>query len=337
MKKTSDSEPGWYEDPEDETRERFWNGKYWETDTRLIGEEIESPLAFGDIHLGPLLFRKPINRDNAFKVYAVIVSLSAISGIYGEFQAETRTSLIPVMMIGVIPIMALYIYVLFLPYLIYRRRKDKKQGIVSAAPERIKTGKSKLFVSSGIAVSVLLVLYFIGGGSSSKNSEIESFLKYQEEITEVLARYNAEAGAAVGVVRGISDQTLSAGEGIAQFSAASSKVTQILRELRTVCEDISFPEISGQGEELAIAKGMNVLKVACDVTPKQFLVLNDIFREQVNEDGTQSRLDQLSTELQSLNAEKTKAAIDGINAMLPYANEAQASLMKSLLEGFANR
>jgi hypothetical protein len=294
-------------------------------------------LAFGEIHLGPLLFRKPINRDNAFKVYAVIVSLSAISGIYGEFQAETRTSLIPVMMIGVIPIMALYIYILFLPYLIYRRRKDKRQGIASAAPERISTRKNRILVSSAIATSVLFFLFFIGGGSSSKNSEIESFLKYQEEITDVLGRYNAEAGVAVGVVRGISDRTLSAGEGIAQFSAASSKVTPILRELRVICEDISFPEISGQGEELAIAKGMNILKVACDVTPKQFFVLTDIFREQVNEDGTQSRLDQLSAELQSLNTEKTKAAIDGINAMLPYANEAQASLMKSLLEGFASR
>ena len=49
MKKPEGAEPGWYEDPEDSERERFWNGKYWDRwSTRLIGEDVPTPLAINE-------------------------------------------------------------------------------------------------------------------------------------------------------------------------------------------------------------------------------------------------------------------------------------------------
>jgi hypothetical protein len=337
MKKTSDSEPGWYEDPEDQTRERFWNGKYWEKNTRQIGEETESPPAIGEFRLGLLFFRLPLQRDNAFKFYAVLCALSAISGVYQEFQSGTRSELIPLMFLGVVPLMALYIYVLFLPYLIYRRRKDKKRGITAEVSGKLSPSKRRTTLAVALSFGVLFLLSFVGGGLSDKNSKVETFLSHQQEINEVLRRYNTEAGAAVGVVRGISDGTLTAGDGIAQFATASSKVTPVLTDLRVSCEGISFPKIEGSGEELAIAKAFNVLKAACEITPKQFLKLQEIFREQVSDTGTQYQLDQLSAELLALNQAKRDAAIEGLEALLPYADESQASLMRTLLEGFKSQ
>jgi hypothetical protein len=188
-----------------------------------------------------------------------------------------------------------------------------------------------------LSFGVLFLLSFVGGGLSDKNSKVETFLSHQQEINEVLRRYNTEAGAAVGVVRGISDGTLTAGDGIAQFATASSKVTPVLTDLRVSCEGISFPKIEGSGEELAIAKAFNVLKAACEITPKQFLKLQEIFREQVSDTGTQYQLDQLSAELLALNQAKRDAAIEGLEALLPYADESQASLMRTLLEGFKSQ
>jgi hypothetical protein len=241
------------------------------------------------------------------------------------------------MTVALIPIMALYIYVLFLPYLIYRRKKDNAR-VSHSGKLIVESKKKKNYIVLSIAGVVLFAgLSFLGGGSNGSSSKIEGFIESEKKISEVLGRYNSEAGVAVGVVRGISDGTLSAGDGIGKFAVAGSKVTPILSELRNVCAGISFPEITGQGEELALAKAMNMLKVACDVTPQQFLVLQQIFQEQISDSGTQQRLDELSTQLQNLGQTKIDAAVEGIKAMLPYANEDEAKLLNAMLEGFANR
>lgn len=337
MKKTDGAEPGWYDDPETEGRERYWNGNYWETSTRQAGEEVETPLATSEFHLGPMFFRKPLGRDNAFKVYAVIAGLSLISGVYQEINSGTRIELIFFMTLGLIPIMGLYIYILFLPYLWFRRRRDKKRGITSDVRAETVPTRNRNIAIVGLVVALVVSFFAIGTNSNSRDAQIESFITNQKEIGAVLNKYNSAAGGAVGVVRGISDGTLSAGEGISQFAVASTKITPVLTELREECEQVTFPKVEGEGEDLAIAKGMNMLRVVCDVTPKQFLVLQQIFQEQISENGTQARLDQLSGELEALNQEKINAAIDGIKAILPYANKTQADLLNSMLDGFVNR
>lgn len=337
MKKVDGSEPGWYDDPEDGNRERFWNGKYWEKDTRDVGEEVNTPLAINEFHLGPMFFRKPLRRDKAFNVYAVITGLSLISGIYQEINSGTRTELIFFMTLGLIPLIGIYIYVLFLPYLLFRRKRDKKLGMNGVVNIQPLPTKKRNMVIVGVTIALIVSFVAIGTNTNSRDTQIESFITNEKEIGAVLNKYNSAAGGAVGVIRGISDGTLTAGEGISQFAVASTKITPVLTELREVCEQVTFPLVEGQGEDLAIAKAMNMLRVVCEVTPKQFLVLQQIFQEQISESGTQLRLDQLSGDLEALNQEKINAAIDGIRAILPYANETQADLLNSMLQGFSNR
>lgn len=336
MKRPDNAEPGWYDDPEMDKYERYWNGQYWESQTRRVSDDSVGQPARNQFKLGRFLFRYPLSQDKSFVTYCVVLSLSLFFGISSELRSGTRTELIPIMTIPLIPLVAVYIYIFFLPYLFVRRRRDKKKGIGEFELKPVPKNKFLKMILGGGA-GILVALFALGTIESGQDSDLDVFIQNQERISEILGRYNSEAGAAVGVVRGISDGTLSAGEGIGQFSTASSKITPILSELRTVCEEINFPEVTGEGLDLAISQGMNILKVACEVTPKQFLVLTEIFREQINQNGTQSKLDQLSQELDLLNKEKRDAAIRGINAMLPYADESQAEIFRALLRGFENQ
>lgn len=337
MKKTEGAEPGWYDDPENNNKERFWNGKYWEKQTRQIGEIVETQLAINEFALGPFLFRLPVKRDKVFIVYIVICVFSLISGISQELQLGTRGSLIPVMYLLVIPMVIGYVYLLFLPYLLFRRRRDKKRlpeteiNNVTSYPRR----KSVVVVST--VLLLLLSSPLIIGLFTQNNSRVDVFLESQQAVSEVLGEYNAAAGTAVGVVRNTSDGNLSAGDAIAEFAAANAKVLPILTKLRQTCEEISYPSVEGTGEDLAIAKAFNMLKVGCEVTPKMYFTLIEIHKEQVAESGTQSRLNQLSAELSALGRQKTNAALEGLEAVLPYADESQASMLKKLREGILNQ
>lgn len=337
MRRNDNTEPGWYEDPEDSRRERYWNGENWELLTRNL-EDSETTLEHAKrFSLGSMLFRYPLKADNSFKAYAVICAVSLVFGIFNEVETGTRASLIPIMTIAVMPIILIYIYVFFLPYLFYRRRKDKRAGYSKDRVGRPYSLRAKYGIASVIALVTLISSLVFMNSANTRENKVEEFLVSQSEISEILRRYNSAAGAAVGTVRGVSDGSLSAGEGITNFSIASSRVSPILQELRSSCDEISFPEVGGEGEDYAFSKAMNILKVACEVTPQQFLLLTQIFQEQVDENGTQARLDSLSFQLDKLNDEKRRAAIEGLRAMRPYANESQAKLIDSLLDGFLNQ
>lgn len=337
MKKPESAEPGWYEDPEDAERERFWNGKYWDKSTRIVGEEIPTPQSINEFQLGPLFFRKPFGRDNALKTYLIVFVLSFISGIYSEFQSGTRIELIPILLIPVSGLMAIYIYVVFLPYLLIRRRRDKKKGLEKGSSNSI-SNKSQKKILIGVAsiVGVWLGLSALGG-VVGQDSDVEEFLEYQQKITGVLNKYNTEAAVAVGVVRDLSDGVITVGDGITKFTASASQTTMILKELREECEGLQFPDLTGSGQKLAYAKAMNMLWVTCEVTPQQFLVLQQIFAEQISDSASQVRLNELSSKLTTLGKMKTDAAIEGIKAFIPYATEQEKITLNQLLDAFSNR
>jgi hypothetical protein len=337
MKKIDGAEPGWYDDPEIGGKERYWNGNAWEELTRSNDDAVSNSLEANEIYLGRLFFRRPLERDKAFKSYLIIAGLCWIYSIYQEFSSGTRVELVFAMSLALIPAFALYIYILFLPFLLFRRWRDKQRGIMPLSISEPKSAKKKNASIAIVVITVLISFVVLGAVSDSRQTQIETFLINQKEVSRVLGEYNSAAGAAVGVVRGISDGTLTAGEGISEFAVAGSKVTPVLSELRSVCADIKFPEIEGEGQELALAKAMNMLRVACEVTPRQFLTLQQIFQEQISDTGTQARLDQLSVQLEALNQQKIDAAIVGLEAILPYADEADAQFLKSMLQGFKNR
>jgi hypothetical protein len=337
MKKPENAEPGWYEDPEESVRERFWNGKYWDKSTRLIGEDVPTPLPISEFELGPLLFRRPFGRDYSLTTYLILLGLSSILGVYSEFQSGTRIELIPILLVPVFPLLAIYLYLFFLPYLLIRRRRDKKRGLQKGSSEfKTEKPKKKIFIGVASIVGVWLGLSALGG-IVGQDSDIDEFLEYQQKISGVLNKYNTEAAVAVGVVRDLSDGVITIGDGIAKFSASASRTTPILRELREECDGLPFPDLTGSGEKLAYAKAMNMLWVTCEVTPQQFLVLQQIFAEQVSDSASQLRLNELSSKLTSLGRMKTDAAIEGIRAFLPYANEQEKESLNQLLDAFSNR
>ena len=338
VKKPEGAEPGWYEDPEDSERERFWNGKYWDRwSTRLIGEDVPTPLAINEFELGPLLFRKPFGRDYALTTYLILLGSSFIMSIYSEFQSGTRIELIPTLLIPVFPLLAIYLYLFFLPYLLIRRRRDKKRGLQRVSSDSINfKPRKKILIGAASILGVWLGLSVLGR-VIGQDSDVEKFLEYQEKITRVLSKYNTEGAVAVGVVQNVSDGVLSAGDGITEFTASASRLIPILKDLREECEGLPSPDMTSSGEELAYAKAMNILLVTCEVTPQQFIVLQQIFREQVSNSSSQPRIDELVLKLNSLGKIKSDAAIDGIKAFLPYANEQEKATLNQMLDALSNR
>jgi hypothetical protein len=339
MKKPEgEAKHGWYDDPEILGNERYWNGKFWENQTRKIGEVTEDPIPYGEFKLGLFWFRYPLSRDKLFTAYLIVLGLSFISFIYGEVQAGyASTGVMIVTTLLSTPLAAVYIYILFAPFLYFRRRKDKKGRIANAPVAPLSKGKVIKATLGGL-FGLLAAIFILGLINSSdneqvSNSKFETFREKQELISEILKEYNADAAVAVGVVRDVSDGAISTGDAIAKFTRASGAITTHLSNLRETCLSIDFPTLSGEGEVLAFAKLMNVLRAGCEITPKQFLILQDIFRSQIDEDSSQNELDQLSAELDALNQQKINITIEGLEAALPYLNENEAIYVRQLLEG----
>lgn len=337
MKKPEGAGPGWYEDPEDSERERFWNGKYWDKSTRLIGEDVPTPPTTNDFELGPLLFRKPFGRDLALITYLTFLGASFISAVYSEFQSGTRIELFPILLIPGFPLIAIYVYLFFLPYLLIRRRRDKKKGLQRVSSDSINLKPRKKILIGVVSILGVWLGLSVLGRVIGQDSDVEKFLEYQEKITRVLSKYNTEGAVAVGVVRNLSDGAITAGDGITKFTASTSRMTPILKDLREECEGLPSPDMTASGKELAYAKAMNMLLVTCEVTPQQFIVLQQIFREQVSDSSLQLRIDELVLKLNSLGKIKSDAAIDAIKGLLPYASEREKATLNQMLDALSNR
>jgi hypothetical protein len=268
--------------------------------------------------------------------------LSVISGIYQDSNSGNKSiQLLIIYLIVFVPVSALYVYALFAPFLFFRRKKDKRKGIEVAS--KISWSRPRIIKwTLGGIVGIFTALFIIGSISSSENSGVSdssyaNFINKQERISEVLKKYNVDAAVAVGVVRDVSDRNISTGDAIAKFTQASEAITTHLSNLRDICLGIDFPPLSGEGEVLAFAKLMNVLRAGCEITPKQFLTLQEIFQSQIDDESSQDDLDLLSAELEELNQQKIKITIDGLEAALPYLKETEAIYVRQLLESFKRR
>lgn len=127
------AKPGWYDAPEIEGYLQYWNGKYW-TKKKQLKDGNESLDIMPEYEFGRFYFRKPYASDNAFIGWAIFNGLFALSRLStnannGGFDTSNTFSIYSGLgdaVIGTV-LIALFIWVFFLIYLIPRRIKDKKK------------------------------------------------------------------------------------------------------------------------------------------------------------------------------------------------------------------
>lgn len=126
--------PGWYDAPELAGYIQYWNGKYW-TKKKQAKDGFEKLEVLPEFELGRFFFRKPYTSDNTFIGWAIVTGLLVASNLAnnasnGELDASNSFSIISGLIDGLVSTTAtaLFIWVLFLIYLIPRRKKDKQNG-----------------------------------------------------------------------------------------------------------------------------------------------------------------------------------------------------------------
>jgi hypothetical protein len=329
------AEAGWYDHPTENGYEQYWNGKFWTTKYRLIGEEGPIAIPADQKYLGRLLFRYPIKSDGAFIAYLITVAIGIFYGFSQEISSGDGLAIIIVGFFGAL-VTVPWIYILFLVFLVPRRIIDKKRGLqkfelVSNAGDQVqvsaKESKRAFTVVGGLLVLSLLI--FSGFRATSK-SEGDKFYEEQQRISAITAEWNQEAAKLVTLIQDISNGVVGVGEAQERAAVLNATLSPILTRLRDECSDVPIEPISGEGQERAILLSWKMLSVVCDVTPQQYIETLAVYKAQISETSTQADIDYHVAQLKALGERKIAAAIEAIDAISPYATAGERESLQRL-------
>lgn len=329
------AEAGWYDHPTENGYEKYWNGKFWTTKYRLIGEEGPIAIPADQKYLGRLLFRYPIKSDGAFIAYLITVAIGIFYGFSQEISSGDGLAIIIVGFFGAL-VTVPWIYILFLVFLVPRRIIDKKRGLqkfelVSNAGDQVQVSakESKRAVTVVGGLLVLSLLIFSGFRATSK-SEGDKFYEEQQRISAITAEWNQEAAKLVTLIQDISNGVVGVGEAQERAAVLNATLSPILTRLRDECSDVPIEPISGEGQERAILLSWKMLSVVCDVTPQQYIETLAVYKAQISETSTQADIDYHVAQLKALGERKIAAAIEAIDAISPYATAGERESLQRL-------
>ena len=329
------AEAGWYDHPSEDSYEQYWNGKFWTTKYRLIGEEGPIAIPADQKYLGRLLFRYPIKSDGAFIAYLITVAIGIFYGLSQEISSGDGLAIIIVGFFGAL-VTVPWIYILFLVFLVPRRIIDKKRGLqkfelISSTGEQVqenaKESRRAVTVVGGILVISLLI--FSGIRATSK-SEGDNFYEEQQRISAITAEWNQEAAKLVTLIQDISNGNVGVGEAQERAAVLNATLNPILTRLRDECSDVPNEPIFGEGQERAILLSWKMLSTLCDVTPQQYIETLAIYKAQISETSTQADIDYHVAQLNALGERKKAAAIEAIDAISPYATAGERESLQRL-------
>ncbi len=319
----------WFDDPEVEGQERYWNGKFWSKYTRLTGEIGPRVVPHGQKSLGLFLFRSPITGDGIFIAFAILVGLTAIY-LAKDFTDSIAGISSFLLLIPGLALTVIWIYILFLLILIPRRIIDKKNGL-SKLPrnsqfeeigQENKTNQSKkAFLTIG-TISIVAILLFAFQSAKGK-TDGDRYFEIEQSISAVVKDWNVAATPISQAIRSISDGTMGAAEGRRIAGVASSEFAVISNRLEDACSAIPEYDLNATGVDGAFAKSYDALQVTCDLLPQESTEVLLLVREQVSEEGTQENIDYHANQIAIIIEKRRKATLDSIDALMPYLTDAQ--------------
>ena len=336
MRKPEDkAEAGWYDHPTDEGYEKYWNGKFWTKRNRLIGEEGPIVIPANEKYLGPFLFRYPIGSDGAFVGYLITVAVAILYALKQEFSGGSSATLIFVTLLGSVVTFP-WVYILFLIYLIPRRIVDKKRGMQKFSREdeididsKKTSGQTKKAFTVVGVILILSLLVSIVLRTSSKSAG-DKFFEEEQRISAITSDWNQEVAPFVTLIQGISSGNIGTGEAQEKATALNSTLSPILIRLRDECSNVPNEPVTGQGQEKAIQLSWKMLRVICDVIPQQYTETFAIYKAQISDTATQADIDYHVAQLTALGERKKSAAIEALDAMIPYATAAELENLKRM-------
>lgn len=337
MKKPSDFIGAeWFDDPEFEGQERYWNGKFWSKHTRLTGEIGPHVVPHGQKSLGLFLFRNPIMSDGVFIAFLVVLAITAIY-LAEDFMSSFENISAILILIPAIALTIIWIYILFLLILIPRRIIDKKNGlnkhprnsqIVEVGLESKTNQSKKAFLIVG-AISTVAILFFAFQSASGK-TDGDKYFEIEQSISAVVKDWNVAATPISQAIRSISDGSMGAAEGRRIAGIASSDFAVISNRLDEACSAIPEYDLNATGAEGAFAKSFDALQVTCDLLPQESTEILLLVGEQVAEEGTQANIDYHSSQIAIIIEKRRKAILVSLDAIMPYLTDAQKANMERM-------
>lgn len=329
-------EAGWYDHPTEVGYEKYWNGKFWTSKTRVFGEVGPAVTSIDEKYLGRFLFRSPIAQDGLFIAYVIVSILSA--GIV--FFQEISASSIAIAFLSLLPVtflLFLWIYVLFLIILIPRRVVDKKRGLGKRQDLEIEVNvqsKSKHTKFALLTVLCLVVVSALGFqiSNSLRQSEGDKWFEVQQKISRVIGEWNVAATPISEAIIKISNGEMTTQEARQVASNASSNFAVIHNKLSDACQSIPSYDLNASGIDGAYAKLYEALKVSCDLVPQESVEVLLLVNEQISPIGTQAKIDYHAQQIQDLIRKRKQALLIAIEAMQPYLNDVERETLKRLTD-----
>ena len=337
------AEPDWYDSPENPGLEQYWNGKYWSKELRVVGEIGPYVHPQDRKFLHKSLFRLPLGNDIVFIFFVILVCLSIFYSIKQDLDAGITLPWLITVLASLVTVA--WVYFLFLLILIPRRIIDKKKGrthrnfLNESENSSQNTGSiSKISVKTKISVSVialflLVILVFTGQNRFSIEAEGEKYFEVQQRISNVINQWNLATAPLVQAIQGVSDGTVGTLEAQQIASTTRSEYVVIHNDLDDACSYIPNYNLSAEGEEGALAKGYEALRINCDYLPQESAEVLFLIKEQISVNGTQAKIDYHLNEINKIIEIRKTAVIDSIDAILPYANQAEKDLLNRLKFG----
>lgn len=328
------AEAGWYDHPTDEGFEKYWNGKFWTKNNRLIGEAGPVAIPANEKYLGRFLFRYPIGSDGAFIGYLITVVLTIFYSLKQEISGGVDVALIITTLLGSVVTFP-WVYILFLIYLIPRRVVDKKRGMQRYAQESEIDVENKERVSQSkkvfavIGVLLLITFAFLGLKQTNKSAG-DKWFEEEQRISAIMGEWNQGVAPFFTLIQGISDGQVGIGEAQEKAASLNSTVGPILVKLRDECSDVPNEPITGQGEERAFQLAWKMFRVVCDVMPQQYTETVAIYKAQISDTATQADIDYHVAQLAALGERKKAAVIEALDAISPYATVTELENIKRM-------
>jgi hypothetical protein len=323
--------PGWYQDPSEENLERFWNGKHWDKATREIGTTTKEPFAIDERYLGPFLFRMPISRDRLFVTYLILTGFTLLSSLRAELLIDFRREVLILVILMILALLPLFLYLLFLPFLVIRRLIDRRRQL-SKPDWSVKDKRSQVrFALIGIAWMFAVPSGFVLLSVEWADTAVDKFVASSQVVNDITRDYYVEVAPLAQAIQGISSGSITPWSAITTVSEVNRNVPPILRNLREACRNVPESGEMMTPEEDAIDKAWDVLRITCDVTPRQYAVALAIYRVQISPNSTQAELRNLVSELRELGESKVAAGRIALSSLEPYLDSKDLETLRLIL------
>jgi hypothetical protein len=342
------AEAGWYDAPEIEGYLQYWNGKFW-TKKKQPKDGYENLEILPDYELGRLYFRTPYASDSAFISWTVIIGMLtfgrfSVNANTGGFDTSSTFSIVSGLIDAVFGtlLIAVFVWLCFLPYLIPRRVKDKKNlppanpsiEVESSSLSEVSTASNKLrkkYLTVTVGL-VLIFLLFLTQSKSGFEKDADAFFNKQQKISLVLNDWNKESALLLGLIQKVSNGELDYAGSVYSFNESQAKISPIINALREECADVPVQDLDKTGELQAIALAWNMLKVTCDLVPLQRIEYVAIFDAQWSESANQSKIDYHVERLSNLAQQRKDAFLQAAVELEKYAKGSQLEQLQSLIK-----